>query len=93
MIGTWVKPSVSNPTKKEGFILKGHGKAESVNLGTLKYEKWHISDGTLVLNGKDSGAGFAVDVQDIFIIQSVDNLFLVLIPLGQSESVSYTRKK
>jgi len=93
MIGTWVRPSDRNPTKKEGFVLKKHGRAESVNLGTLKYEKWHISDGTLLLDGKDSGAGFAVEVRDIFLIQSVDNLFLVIIPLGQSESISYTRKK
>lgn len=93
MLGTWLRPSEKDPSKKEGFVLKHHGKAASVNLGTLKYEKWHVTEGTLVLNGKDSGAGFAVEVQDMFIIQSVDSMFLVLSPLDRSESISYTRKK
>ena len=94
MIGTWLRPSDRNPSQKEGFVLKSHGKAASVNLGTLKYEKWHIMEGkTLVLNGKDCGAGFAVDVQDMFIIESIDNMFLVLSPLDRSETISYTRKQ
>ena len=93
MIGTWVHPSKKDPSVMEGFVLKRHGKAESVNLGTLKYNKWHVTEGTLVLDGKDSGAGFAVEVRDIFVIQSVSDLFLVITPLDRSESISYTRKQ
>lgn len=91
MLGKWVRPSPSNPSQMEGFVLKKHGKASSVNLGTLKYEKWRVTEGTLILNGKDSGAGFAVDVQDMYVIQSVNDLFLVLLPLGESQTISFTR--
>ena len=92
MLGKWVLPSTKDPSQFEGFVLKPHGKASSVNLGTLKYEKWHVTEGKLVLNGKDSGAGFAVDVQDIYTILSVNDTFLVLLPIGESQSISYTRQ-
>ena len=73
-------------------MLKRHGKAVSVNLGSLKYEKWHVTEGTLVLTGKDSGAGFPVDVQDMYTIESVNDLMLVLTSLG-GDRLYYTRQK
>ena len=93
MLGTWIKPAEHNINEKEGFTLKKHGRAASVNLGQLKYEKWHVSDGTLVLSGKDSSTGITVDAQDIYIIRSVDKSLLVLTALNGMENIYYTRQQ
>ena len=78
LIGTWVKPHPTKPKTMQGFILSKKGKATSVNLNSVKYTAWRISDGNLVLSGTDTSAGASVIISDTFIIESLSPNMLIL---------------
>ena len=53
--GSWVEsvPGISN--LKQGFTLEANGSASSINMATLKYEKWKKEGNLLLLSGISIG--------------------------------------
>lgn len=49
LIGKWLQPIPGQEKEKQGFELNENGVATSVNIHTLLYDKWKVSDDTLFL--------------------------------------------
>ena len=47
--GSWVQPNPINDKEVQGFVLNKDGTAQSINMETLKYRKWWMESGKLVL--------------------------------------------
>lgn len=53
--GSWVEPVPGMPGMQQGVTLKADGSASSVNMATLKYEKWEKQGDLLLLSGVSIG--------------------------------------
>ncbi|MEG0517466.1 MAG: lipocalin family protein [Bacteroidales bacterium] len=80
--GKWIQPIEGQEGKFEGFELKADGIAESVNMATLKFEKWSKDSTTLTLSGKSIGNGQTIDFSDVYTIAQSDNNTLTLLKDG-----------
>lgn len=76
--GTWVEPVPGMEESKQGVTLKKGGVAESVNMETLKYEKWSREGDLLILSGKSIGNHQTLPFVDTLHIKelSADRLIL-----------------
>ncbi|MEI6748010.1 MAG: lipocalin family protein [Bacteroidota bacterium] len=54
-IGSWVQPNPINDKEVQGFILKNDGTAQSINMETLKYQKWWYESNSLFLVAESIG--------------------------------------
>ena len=68
--GTWVEP-IPGMAGEQGFTLEKGGRAESVNMATLKYD-------CLVLTGQSIGNGQTLQFTDTLRIVKVDSDNLVV---------------
>ncbi|MGN0233045.1 MAG: lipocalin family protein [Bacteroidaceae bacterium] len=78
--GTWTQPIPGMPEQVQGFTLNADGTAESVNMATLKYNKWKmLGYDTLVLCGTSIGNGTSSYFADTLIIETLteDSLHLM----------------
>lgn len=53
LIGSWVEPVPGHAKKVQGFKLYENGKAESINMKTLQYQKWRIEGNTIIFTVKN----------------------------------------
>lgn len=53
--GKWVEPIPGMEHMMQGINLEKGGKASSINMATLQYEKWEKKDNLLILSGKSIG--------------------------------------
>ena len=53
--GKWVEPVSGMENQIQGVNLERSGKASSINMATLQYEKWERKDNMLILSGKSIG--------------------------------------
>lgn len=77
--GTWTQSIPGMPERVQGFVLNNDGKAESVNMATLKYNTWKVLGyDSLVLTGTSIGNGGSYHFTDTLIIESLtdDSLHL-----------------
>lgn len=77
--GTWTQPIPGMPERVQGFVLNKDGKAESVNMATLRYNTWKVLGyDSLVLTGTSIGNGGSYHFTDTLIIESLtdDSLHL-----------------
>lgn len=75
--GTWVE-SIPGMAGEQGFTLEKGGRAESVNMATLKYETWSRKGDCLVLTGQSIGNGQTLQFTDTLRIVKVDSDNLVV---------------
>ena len=78
LAGTWVEPVPGMENMVQGFSLEENGKASSVNMATLQYEKWQSSGKQLVLSGKSIGNHQAIDFTTTYEIKELSPQKLVL---------------
>ena len=90
LIGTWVEPIPSMPGHTQGFNLAKEGKASSVNMATLVYEKWQVQDGKLILEGKSLGNGQTIPFTETWEIDALEENTLSL--SGQRGTRQYARQ-
>lgn len=62
--GEWTEPVPGMDNMVQGIRIDKGGKASSVNMSTLKYEKWHKAGRSLVLSGKSIGNGQTIAFTD-----------------------------
>lgn len=89
--GKWVEPVSGMPDVVQGFMLYPDGRAESVNMATLHYEKWEKKGNTLVLSGKSIGNRQTIDFSETLPIEKLDSDNLVV--KRGNLSVSYSRQE
>lgn len=97
LVGKWLQPVPGLDKETQGFLLKKNGKAVSVNMYSLVYDKWLLQHDTLLLWNHTEGAhnkDTAATI-DTTIIKSLTDTTLVLFPIkavpGYQEQ--YTKEK
>lgn len=88
--GSWVQPIPGMPNQKQGMMLEEGGKASSVNMATLVYEKWQVQDGKLILEGKSLGNGQTIPFTETWEIDALEENTLSL--SGQRGTRQYARQ-
>lgn len=90
IVGEWVQEVPNMPNMTQGIKIEKNGTAESINMNTLKYEKWEKVDDKLILSGKSIGNGLTYDFSDTLTIVSLTSKELSL-QKGQL-TINYNRK-
>ena len=76
--GKWVEPVPGMENQAQGVNLERGGKASSINMATLQYEKWERKGNTLFLSGKSIGNHTTISFTDAFAIEKLTENELVL---------------
>lgn len=76
--GRWVEPVPGMENQFQGFDLQKDGKAESINMATLVYERWETDGNDLILYGKSLGNGQVIAFHDRMKIAELTDNTLVL---------------
>lgn len=84
IIGTWIEPVPGMPSMIQGFVLTENGRASSVNMATLRYEKWERKNNSLILSGKSIGNRQTIPFTKNYIIEELTADTLVLKDESQS---------
>ena len=88
--GSWVEQVPSMPGMEQGFTLETGGKAASINMATLQYNRWERRDDVLLLSGRSLGNGQTIDFTDTLQIKTLTADTLVVVR-GTMEQ-TYLRK-
>ena len=77
--GSWVEQVPDMPGIEQGFTLETGGKAASINMATLQYNRWERRDDVLLLSGRSLGNGQTIDFTDTLQIKHLtpDSLIVV----------------
>lgn len=76
--GKWVEPIPGMKDQMQGVNLEKGGKASSINMATLQYEKWEKKDNKLILSGKSIGNHATSSFTDTLIIEKLTKEELTL---------------
>lgn len=90
LIGSWVEPNPIDSTQVQGIELQAGGTAQSINMATLLYKNWSLSDQKLVLVAESIGNRTSSIDTTTYEIVKVDTDSLVL--KKQDFMLRYRRK-
>jgi hypothetical protein len=76
--GNWIEVMPVSLDVVEGVTLGAEGKANSIGMATLQYEKWKSEDDKLILWGKSIGNGQTIDFSDTLTVISITADSLIL---------------
>lgn len=76
--GNWVEPVPGMENQVQGITLGKGGKASSINMATLQYEKWEKTDNMLILSGKSIGNHETIHFCDTLAIERLTKEELTL---------------
>ena len=76
--GKWVEPVPGMENQMQGINLEKGGKASSVNMATLQYEKWEKQGDKLIHSGKSIGNHETVSFTDTLTIEKLTESGLTL---------------
>lgn len=88
--GKWTQPVPGMEDMTQGFVLQQGGKASSVNMATLQYERWEKQGDILILSGKSIGNGQTIDFSDTLRIEKLTEAGLTL--TRGNLTLEYTRQ-
>ncbi|MEF9478792.1 hypothetical protein OWR28_14710 [Chryseobacterium sp. 1B4] len=84
LVGKWLHPIAGQQRERQGFELEENGNAASVNIYTLQYNKWNVSDDTLHLWYSTEIVDLASKGIDTFLIKEIDDSEIILSPIIRS---------
>ena len=93
--GRWMQPVPGLDSLTQGIYLRKNGKASSVNMHTLLYDKWALVRDTLFLWSHSEGVKNPdTTIIDTLLVKSLDDTSMVLFPLKAAPGYleKYTRK-
>lgn len=90
IVGEWTQPVPGMEDMTQGFVLQQGGKASSVNMATLQYERWEKQGDILILSGKSIGNGQTIDFSDTMRIDLLTDTELTL--TKGNLTLEYTRQ-
>lgn len=76
--GEWVEPIPGMETQMQGVNLEKGGKASSINMASLQYEKWEKKGNMLILSGKSIGNHETISFTDTLTIEELTENKLTL---------------
>lgn len=90
--GRWLRPVEGIDSLQQGFTLKKNGKAVSINMHALLYDKWKLYRDTLVMWSHKEGGTNTIDT---LLVKSLDDTLLVLFPINAAQGYleRYKRKR
>lgn len=89
--GEWIEVMPANPGIVQGMALDSGGKASSIGMATLQYERWKAEDDRLILWGKSIGNGQTIDFSDTLTIVRLTADSLLLDKFGMYRVQYYRR--
>ncbi|MCM1300887.1 MAG: lipocalin family protein [Alistipes senegalensis] len=90
--GSWVEPVPGMEHTMQGIRLEKEGKASSINMATLQYERWERTGDRLILTGKSIGNHQTLPFTDTLEIRTLTADELVL-ERNDGCTARYERKK
>lgn len=76
--GKWTEPVPGMENQMQGIELKEGGKASSINMATLQYEKWEKKGDKLILSGQSIGNRTTSPFTDTLTIEKLTDKELTL---------------
>jgi hypothetical protein len=96
LVGPWVEDISSSVFKDQyqGFMLYEDGSAKSINMATLLYKNWQLTDdGKIIFNVKSIGNGVSFEDKETYKIISIRWDKKVLMLERNNTNFSYHRPK
>ena len=90
LVGSWIEPNPIDSTQVQGIELQTGGMAQSINMATLLYKNWSLSDQKLVLVAESIGNRTSSIDTTSYEIVKIDTDSLVL--KNQELMLRYRRK-
>lgn len=90
-VGSWVQPIPGMENQQQGMTLKKGGEAESINMATLKFDKWLVKGDSLYLSGESIGNAQSFAFTEAYKIATLTADSLVL-EQGRYQQI-YTKQK
>lgn len=87
--GNWIEVMPVSLDVVQGVTLGAEGKANSIGMATLQYEKWKSEDDKLILWGKSIGNGQTIDFSDTLTVVSITADSLLLDKYGMYRTKYY----
>ncbi|CAA7194915.1 lipocalin-like domain-containing protein [Chryseobacterium potabilaquae] len=95
LVGKWLQPIPGQENQKQGFQLNKDNTASSLNIHTLLYDKWEVSNDKLLLWSHTEGVKEASANVDTLLIKKLTETELVVSPLkgGPADEQTYNKEK
>lgn len=77
-VGSWVQPIPGMEKQQQGITLKKGGEAESINMATLKFDKWLVKGDSLYLSGQSIGNSQSFNFTEAYKIATLTADSLIL---------------
>lgn len=90
-VGMWVIPAPGFKNQMQGFRLFKDGRAESVNMSTLIYKRWHLERGQLHLLAVSIGNHTSSLFEEIYNLEAISTNKMVL--ETNREHLAYQKKE
>ncbi|GEP95068.1 lipocalin-like domain-containing protein [Chitinophaga cymbidii] len=78
--GRWMQPVPGIDSILQGMDLRKNGKAVSINMHTLLYDKWKLAHDTLILWSHAEGVENPAPAIDTMLVKTLNDSVLVLFP-------------
>lgn len=93
IFGRWTQPVQGIDSIFQGFYLKKNGTASSINMETLKYEKWKLLKDTLLLWSHSEGVAVKSATIDTLLIKTLNDSVMVVYPITAATGYLETFKR
>jgi hypothetical protein len=93
IFGRWTQPVQGIDSIFQGFYLKKNGTASSINMETLKYEKWKLLKDTLLLWSHSEGVATRTATIDTLLVKTLNDTVLVAWPITAATGYLETFKR
>lgn len=85
LFGRWLQPIPGEEDESQGFVLNKDYTATSLNIHTLLYEKWALSQDTLFLWSHTQGVNLYSENIDTLLIKKLTEKELVIAPANAKD--------
>lgn len=93
IFGKWTQPVQGIDSIFQGFQLKKNGTASSINMETLKYDKWKLLKDTLLLWSHSEGVATRTATIDTLLVKTLNDTVLVAWPITAATGYLETFKR
>ncbi len=90
LMGDWVEPNPIDADELQGIELLKDGKAKSINMETLQYANWYITEGKLALVVKSIGIHTSSIDTLIYTVERLTDKEMIL--KDRDVTISYTKQ-
>lgn len=93
--GKWIQPVPGIDSILQGIDLRKNGKAISINMHTLLYDKWELTHDTLILWSHADGVRNPGSAIDTMLVKTLNDSVLVLFPINAAPGYleKFTRQR